>query len=121
MKAKNMMLGAVAMGAVAGQVNALEGADTPKPLVPEIRAGQQQTEEVPGDLVATCRGGPVKRPLCGGTPVGFVGEQLAVKKTTKKVGGGSSTTKANRLLEIEAIIKTNRVAVKKTTKKICAA
>ncbi|GEM_PF-3887441 len=87
MNAKNMMLGAVAMGAMVGQVSAdqtaMPGLSLDKPVV--------------------------------------WGEKLAVKKTTKKICSKRVESEVNRLMETEAAIKTNRVAVKKITKKICAA
>ncbi|BAO43882.1 hypothetical protein [Thiolapillus brandeum] len=88
MKAKNLMLGAAALGAVASQAGA----------VPAIEAGLS-----------------LDKPM-------VLGEKVAVKKSTKKIGTipTKSKAKAFDLEEYATGLSGERLAVKKTTKKVVA-
>ncbi len=124
MKAKELMLGAVAVGAMAGNAGAVQ----------PVKAGLSLDDPMFMERVATCRGGPLKlkeglvdargkrRVLCPDPPNGFTGERLAVKKTTKKIGILPTKSQKGRvdLEEYARQLSGAKLAVKKTTKKIAA-
>lgn len=119
MKAKELILGACAVGAMAGNVGAVE----------PVKAGLSLDDPMFMDKVATCRGGPVrmrnktgaggrKRILCPDPPYGFMDERVAVKKTTKKIGTLPVQKAGIDLDEYAKQLAGEKLAVKHTTKKI---
>ena len=124
MKVKELMLGAVAVGAMAGNAGAVDPS----------KAGLSLDDPMFMERVATCRGGPLKlekgragargkkRVLCPDPPNGFTGERVAVKHVTKKVCVKyKPEIKAVDLDEYAKQLAGNRVAVKKTVKKVSVA
>jgi hypothetical protein len=125
MKSKNLMLGAAALGVLAGQVGAGE----------RVEAGLSLDHPpAMGERVATCRGGPIRgkeekrfKILCPDPPNGLYDDRetasrvkLAVKKTTKKVAAKYRQVIPVDLDKYAAGLSGVKLAVKKTTKKVAA-